>query len=139
MREGCDLLESQLPLILAQHWELPLLPTAQAANLSNLPPGVQDSLLWSVFALCSAISCTFTAESRSLSPCCPKHWLQLVGSICHPCNSYMQGYTERRGCCDAAARLRWRQLMTFLLKGTLYSPGASYRYGPAHHMSVCSR
>lgn len=36
------MVENQLPLILA-HWELQLLPTARATNLSSLPPAAQDS------------------------------------------------------------------------------------------------
>lgn len=72
---------------------MPLLPTARAANLSSLPLGEWDSLLRLVFALCSAISYTCTAETHKLSPCCPKHCLQLVSSICRPSNSYLFCFT----------------------------------------------
>lgn len=35
--------ENQLPLILAQRWELQLIPTARATNLSGLPPAARGS------------------------------------------------------------------------------------------------
>lgn len=108
MRKGCDLqTHTGKPIALDLSAALGT-PVTSASKSSKpvKPPTRSARLLRLAFALRSAVSCTFTAESCSLSPCCPKHWPQLVSSICCPCNSYMQGYTKRRACCSVAAQLR---------------------------------
>lgn len=107
-------LGSQLLLILALLWELQFLLTARAANLWSLPLGAQDSVLWSMFASCCAISCTCKAVTHSLSLRCPKHWLQLIVSICPPCIAACK-VTQREG--DAVTWLRWEPADDFSAKG----------------------
>lgn len=109
MRKGCGLqIHTGKPIALDLSTVLGTAVTSDSKSSKPVkPPTRSVRLLRSAFASCSAVSCTFPAESRSLSPCRPKRWPQLVSSVCRPCNSYTRGYTKRKGCCNAAARLRW--------------------------------
>lgn len=141
MRKGCDLqIHTGKPITIDLSTTLGTAVTSDSKSSKAVkPPPRSARLLRSAFASCSAVPCTFTAES-----CCPKHRLQLVSSICRPWNSCMRGFTKRKGCCSVAGWLRWEPANDLSAQGNQVKPWSELplRSCPSHvsaqHMTIQS-